>query len=232
MICAAVFGANGAIGSAIVSQLENSGKYDRIVRLSRSKTAEIHIDIESEDSVAEAISELGKMSGELRLCVAATGLLHSSEQSPEKALKQLDPDWMLQNYRVNAVGPALIAKHILPLMPRREEFRFAAISARVGSISDNRLGGWHSYRASKAALNMLLRNLAIEWARRNDQSIVVGLHPGTVDSALSQPFQANVPGGKLFTADYSAAKMMEVLHGLQPADSGEIFAWDGTKIDP
>jgi NAD(P)-dependent dehydrogenase (short-subunit alcohol dehydrogenase family) len=121
-------------------------------------------------------------------------------------------------------------KHFAPLMPRDRRAAFAALSARVGSIGDNRLGGWHSYRASKAALNMLLRNLAVELARSHPQAVVAGLHPGTVDTGLSRPFQKGVADGKLFTPEFSAASLMAVLDGLTPADSGGFFAWDGVRI--
>ena len=121
-------------------------------------------------------------------------------------------------------------KHFLPLMPRDRRAVFAALSARVGSIGDNRLGGWHSYRASKAALNMILKNLSIELARTHPQAVVAGLHPGTVDTALSVPFQKGVAADKLFTADYSASRLLAVLDGLTPADSGGVFAWDGARI--
>jgi len=166
------------------------------------------------------------------LLFVATGLLHDDSRGPEKSLRQLDADWLLQNYQVNAVGPALIAKYFLPLMDRKEILRFAVLSARVGSISDNRLGGWYGYRASKAALNMMIRNLSIEWSRKNDQSIIVALHPGTVDTALSQPFQSNVPPEKLFDSRRAARQLLDVLEALEPAQSGRIFAWDGTEVQP
>jgi NAD(P)-dependent dehydrogenase (short-subunit alcohol dehydrogenase family) len=115
-------------------------------------------------------------------------------------------------------------------MLREQRAVFAALSARVGSISDNRLGGWHSYRASKAALNMLLRNLAVELGRSHPQAVVAGLHPGTVDTGLSRPFQKGVADGKLFAPAYSAERLLAVLDGLTPADSGGVFAWDGARI--
>ena len=117
-------------------------------------------------------------------------------------------------------------------MDRKQSLRFAALSARVGSISDNRLGGWYGYRASKAALNMMIRNLSIEWSRKNDKSIIVALHPGTVDTALSQPFQSNVPAEQLFDPGRAARQLLAVLEALQPTDSGKGFAWDGTEIRP
>ena len=127
-------------------------------------------------------------------------------------------------------GPALVARHFLPLLPRDRRAVFAALSARVGSIGDNRLGGWHSYRASKAALNMILRNLAIELARTHPQAVVAGLHPGTVDTGLSEPFQKGVKPEKLFTAESSAERLLAVMDALTPADCGRVFAWDGQPI--
>ena len=188
MPCAVVIGASGGIGSALAARLAGSTKFQTVHALSRSQTG---LDLEDETSIADAA---------LRICagpppeliIVATGVLHSGRQ-PERSLRSLDAEHMLRDYRINAVGPALVAKHFLPLMPKDRRAVFAALSARVGSIGDNRLGGWHSYRASKAALNMLLRNLAIETARTHPQAVVAGLHPGTVDTALSAPFQKGVP---------------------------------------
>ena len=136
----------------------------------------------------------------------------------------------MQLFAVNAIGPALVAKHFLPLLPRHGRSVFASISARVGSIEDNRLGGWYSYRASKAALNMLLKTYSIELKRRAPSAICVGLHPGTVDTALSKPFQGGVAPGKLFSPTQSAAYLLRVIDGLTPADNGAVFAWDGSQI--
>jgi NAD(P)-dependent dehydrogenase (short-subunit alcohol dehydrogenase family) len=125
-----------------------------------------------------------------------------------------------------------LAKHLLPLLPAEGKSAFAALSARVGSIGDNHLGGWHAYRASKAALNMLLRNLAIELGRRKPEALCVGLHPGTVDTPLSAPFQGNVAEGKLFTPAFAAGRLLAVLEALRPEDSGQVFAWDGQRVEP
>jgi len=137
---------------------------------------------------------------------------------------------MERSYRINAIGPALVAKHFLPLLTRERKAMFAALSARVGSIEDNQLGGWHAYRASKAALNMLLKTLSIELARQNPTAICVGLHPGTVDTRLSEPFQRGVPEGKLFSPQKSARHLLNVFDTLSPEQSGQIFAWDGQRI--
>lgn len=167
------------------------------------------------------------------LVIVASGVLTLADGAgPERSLRQLDPGVMEEVFRVNTIGPALVAKHMLPLMPRDRRCVFAALSARVGSISDNRLGGWHSYRASKAALNMLVRNFAIEMGRTHKQSVVTALHPGTVDTALSEPFQSGLPDGQLTTPAEAAANLLDVIDGLGPEDSGKLFDWKGEEIAP
>ncbi len=229
---AVIFGATGGIGKAIADELEADDRFDRIVRFSRSGNSPVSVDLTSEESIRDAAAWLADKQISPSLVFVATGLLHEDKKGPEKSLRQLDADWLLKNYQVNAVGPAMVAKHFLPLMDRNGLIRFAALSARVGSISDNRLGGWYGYRASKAALNMMIRNLSIEWSRKNDNSIIVALHPGTVDTALSVPFQGNVAPEKLFDSVRAARQLLDVLDALKPADSGKIFAWDGTEIQP
>jgi NAD(P)-dependent dehydrogenase (short-subunit alcohol dehydrogenase family) len=135
-------------------------------------------------------------------------------------------------FAVNAIGPALVAKHFVPLLPNEDRCVFAALSARVGSITDNRLGGWYGYRASKAALNMLIKTLAIELARTRPEAICVALHPGTVDTGLSKPFQKGVASDRLFSTDSTAAQLLEVIERLEPDQSGRCFAWDGAEIAP
>lgn len=225
-----IIGASGGIGAALVRQAETRG--DAVIGLGRSFSGERHVDLEDEASIAAAADRLSSQDVTPDRVIVATGLLHADGRGPEKSMKDLDAVWMARNFAVNTIGPALVAKHFVPLMPRRAPALFAAIGARVGSISDNRLGGWYGYRAAKAALHMTIRNIAIEWGRRNDQSIAVALHPGTVDTALSKPFQANVAEGRLFDADLSAGMMLDVLDGLSPADSGGIFAFDGSAIQP
>jgi NAD(P)-dependent dehydrogenase (short-subunit alcohol dehydrogenase family) len=230
---ACVFGASGGIGAALARQLVTSGTYDQIWAGSRSGNAPtgtkgFHFDLMDEASIADACGIMGA----LDLVIVATGLLQDEAAAirPEKSFRALDAAAMAQVYAVNTIGPALIAKHSLPLLPKDRRGVFAAISARVGSIGDNRLGGWHAYRASKAALNMLIANFAIELARTKPQALAVGLHPGTVDTGLSAPFQKGVPEAKLFTPDYSASAMIAVLDALTPSDSGKLFAWDGAPI--
>ena len=220
---AVIIGANGGIGSALADALEADC---RVIRLGRPM-----IDLMDENSIEAAARALADKTISPELVIVATGVLHSENKGPEKSLRELDPDWMMLNYRINAVGPALVAKHFLPLMPKDRRICFAALSARVGSISDNRLGGWHSYRASKAALNMLIRNLAIEWHRKNAASIIVGLHPGTVETPLSAPFKGN-PAHDRFAAPDAARQLLAVLEGLTPDQSGQLFAYDGALITP
>lgn len=227
---AAVIGASGGIGRALADALEQRGC--EVMRLSRTADVSDHrIDLEDESSIANAAGHCA-MGGALDLVIVATGVLQSDGQPPEKSWRDLDPAMLARSFALNASGPALVAKHFLPLLPRQGRAVFAALSARVGSIGDNRLGGWYGYRASKAALNMLIRTLAIELARKRPEAVCVGLHPGTVDTTLSRPFQRNVPAGKLFTPAASADSLLRVIDDLGPEDSGGCFAWDGQRITP
>jgi NAD(P)-dependent dehydrogenase (short-subunit alcohol dehydrogenase family) len=230
-----VIGALGGIGSALADAAEKEG--DEVIRLARRYKGADHIDLTDEASIIAAARHYKQQNVEPDRVIIATGILHSNGlngkmRGPEKSLNDLDPEWLAQVYQINAIGPALVAKHFIPIMPRKGRAVLVALGARVGSISDNRLGGWYGYRASKAALHMMIRNIAIEWGRRNDQAIAVALHPGTVDTALSAPFQGNVPQGQLFDNATSATHLLGVLNRLEPTDSGGIFAWDGTAITP
>ncbi|MFM9829452.1 MAG: SDR family NAD(P)-dependent oxidoreductase [Sphingomonas sp.] len=228
---AVIIGASGGIGAALADALEEEGGFAVVHRFARSASGTARLDILDEGSIGAAAAHVGS-AGPATLVIVASGILHDEARGPEKALKELDPAWLARVYAINAIGPALVAKHFLPIMPRAGRTVFAALSARVGSISDNRLGGWLGYRASKAALNMMLCTIAIEDRRRNPSSIVVGLHPGTVDTALSKPFQGNVAPGHLFDPARAAVQLLDVLDGLRPPDSGKLFAWDGAEIAP
>lgn len=214
-----VIGAGGGIGAALADAIEEEG--EAVDRLSRAQ-----LELTDEASIAAAAGTVGNPAR----VIVATGLLHENGLGPEKAIRELDPAWLARQFAVNAIGPALVAKHFLPVMPRTGRTIFAVLSARVGSISDNRLGGWYGYRAAKAALNQLVRTLAVEDRRRNERGIVVALHPGTVDTRLSQPFQQ--AGRDLFQPDRAAVQLLDVLDGLRPVDSGKLFAWDGAEIAP
>lgn len=233
----AIIGASGGIGRALVELLAARDEVDRILACSRSGRVPGHakivhqpLDLEDEASIAAAAAAAARTSGELDLVLVATGVLHDRDLAPEKTWRALEAAALERAFRINAIGPALVAKHFLPLLARDRKSAFAALSARVGSIADNRLGGWHAYRASKAALNQLIRTLAIELARRNPHALCVALHPGTVDTGLSAPFQSGVPAGKLFTPAFAASRLLAVVDDLQAQDSGKLFAWDGEAI--
>lgn len=180
------------------------------------------------ESLAQALADEGVR---ISLLINAAGVLHADGLAPERKLEDLDARALAQVFAVNAFGPALMLKSFRPLMARSGKAVFAAISARVGSIGDNRLGGWYAYRASKAALNQVVRTAGIEFGRRNRNVIVAALHPGTTDTALSAPFQANVPAEKLFPVERTCGYLLEVIDGLAPADSGRFFAWNGKPIE-
>lgn len=233
----AVVVGGGGIARALVARLSARSDVERVTNLargiqsSREDFLATHpIDILDESSIVAA-ADFTATRGPVDTVIVATGILHDqSGMRPEKRLAEVTPDRALRSFGVNALGPALVAKHMMPLMRKQSRNVFAALSARVGSIEDNRLGGWYSYRASKAALNMLLRCVAIEQARVNKHSIIAGLHPGTVDTALSAPFQRNVPEDQLFSPTDAAQKLLDVLDGLVAEDSGKVFAWDGSRI--
>ena len=245
---AVVVGASGGLGAAFVEALRARGGYATVLALSRSAPPDAgssaeprvdaraprlvrgRIDVTDEASIARAAALAASLAPP-RLVIVATGLLHAPDGlRPEKSLAQVDPARLARLFAVNATGPALVAKHLLPRMPRTGRSVFAAVSARVGSIADNRLGGWYGYRASKAALNMLLRTAAIEWARTAREGVCVGLHPGTVETPLSAPFRARLPEARLLSPADSAARLLDVLDRLGPADSGRVFAYDGTDV--
>jgi len=228
---AVIIGASGWTGGALEAALIEEGAFDIVHGFARSRSGAQHIDVTDEASIAAAAAIVAR-GPTPTLVIVATGLLHEGEHGPEKSLKELDPAWLTRIMAVNTIGPAIVAKHFLPLMPRAGKSVFAALSARVGSISDNKLGGWYGYRASKAALNMLIKTLAIEDKRRNDRGIIVALHPGTVDTPLSRPFQGNVQPGRLFDAERAALQLLDVIEELRPPDSGKIYDFEGQEIMP
>ena len=232
----AIVGVGGGIGQALLTAALARDETEFVLAASRAGDAvdddrvqPVALDVTDEASVVAAAAAF---TGELGSVIVATGTLHSERYQPEKSYRELDGAAMLRVLEINTVGPALVAKHFLPRLTREQATVFAALSARVGSIGDNRLGGWYSYRASKAALNMLIKSLAIEFGRRNRHGAVIGLHPGTVDTALSAPFQRNVPNGKLFDPAFAADRLLDVIARVSVGDSGGCFAWDGKPIEP
>lgn len=233
---AVIIGATGGIGGALIDGLVARG-VEHLYAFGRSKPNRTlprvetgQLDLTVEDSIIQAAEQVEK-TGAPDLVIVASGILSDGAAlKPEKSLRQQNRAAFEQVFAINTIGPALIAKHFIPIMPRKRRAVFAVLSARVGSISDNRIGGWHAYRASKAALNMLIQNYAIEQARRNDQFIAVSLHPGTVDTGLSEPFQSGVPKDKLFSAETSATYLLSVIEQLQPNQSGKAYDWAGKLI--
>lgn len=190
----------------------------------------IPMDVTDETQIVQAITQMQTQIDRLHLVIYCVGVLHNETMQPEKSLQQLNADRLLQYFQVNSIGAVLLAKHLLPLLKHRDRSVFASISAKVGSIGDNQLGGWYGYRASKAALNMLMRTVAIEYSRKSPQTIVALLHPGTTDTPLSKPFQRNVVPEKLFSIDRTVTQLMAVIEHLQPDDSGQFFSWDGSRL--
>lgn len=222
---AIVLGASGGIGAALLSHLEADPRCALALPLSRSLDG---LDITDETGVRETAARLEDQRGSFDLIFNATGALTVDGAGPEKSIRAIDAVHMARQFAVNAIGPALLLKYFTPLLRKDSRTVFASLSARVGSIGDNRLGGWISYRASKAAQNQIIRTAAIELARTNPQAIVVALHPGTVDTDLSQPFSK---GKDRFTPEQSAAHLLETIDALTPAQTGQFFAYDGSRIE-
>lgn len=235
-INAVIIGSSGGIGEAFTNHLIQNKNVAHIYALSRSKkefdaenVTSGHIDLADESSIRKAAENIGK-SASVDLVIVAAGLLHDGDLQPEKALKDLSPDSFQSIFKINAFGPALAAKYFLPLLPREGKSVFAALSARVGSIEDNHIGGWYSYRASKAALNMILKSASIEMARKYKEACVIGLQPGTVDTNLSEPFQGHVKPEKLFTPEYATEQMLSVINDIDASKTGKLIAYDGEVI--
>ena len=222
---AVVIGASGGIGSALQDALTQSEQFGQVLGFSRSGDG---FDLSREDTIAAAAVAAGATGLALRLVIVATGLLHDGDMQPEKSLRQLDADRLARSFAINATGPALVAKHFLPLMPREGKAVFAALSAKVGSIGDNRLGGWYGYRAAKAALNQLIHTAAIELARTRQDAICVTLHPGTVATALSAPFRSS--GHEPLDRFAAAERLLGVIDGLHPRDSGLMIDHSGLPL--
>ncbi|WP_341907895.1 SDR family NAD(P)-dependent oxidoreductase [Polaromonas sp. YR568] len=225
---ALVVGAGGGLGAALVAELSQS--HGTVLALGR--TTQPAIDFSDEASIASAAAwvaaECQRLQGELRLIVVASGFLHGAAGQPERSWSQLSPDYLQQVFLVNTIGPALLMKHLLPLLPKQGRCVAAFISAKVGSIGDNALGGWYGYRASKAALNQLVKTASIELARRNRQALCVAVHPGTVDTALSQPFSKT--GLNVRPPAQAAREILTVLQQLPLDATGQLVDYQGQTL--
>ncbi len=240
MLNIAIIGASGGIGSALLNAILDSGiattvhatsfKSDLdVAALSENKRTVVKratLNASSEQSILRWVDEVDS----LDWLINCVGYLHDESYAPEKTIRQFDPIHFNKNLSVNCLPTLLLAKHVFGKFDGSSAPIFATVSARVGSISDNRLGGWYSYRAAKAALNMSLRTLSIEWARLNPAIRVAALHPGTTDTALSKPFQKNVPTENLFSAEKTAGLLLGQLHELHQHPSGRFIAYDGEEI--
>ena len=234
-----VVGGSGGIGFAVVKHL--------LSELSRFDFLDVHVDatyhsqqpeLENNrlswhkvDATDEAdIKRLSSEFDQLDWLINCVGMLHTPDLGPEKNLSSIDPEFFLKNISVNTLPSLLLAKHFTPILKASDNPKFAVVSAKVGSISDNRLGGWYSYRSSKAALNMFIKTMSIEWQRTIKKGTVLALHPGTTDTALSKPFQTNVPEGKLFESSYVAHQLVDIIRTARPDNSGHFYAYDGEQL--
>lgn len=227
---ALVIGANGGLGAALLAQLQGDAAYAKAVGLSRS--TEVSINYLDESSIAKAAQSIANLCStanlQLRMLIVATGFLHGQSGQPERSFTNLDSAYLDYVFKINTLGPALVMKHFLPLLPKTGRCVAGFVSAKVGSISDNALGGWYGYRASKAALNQLVKTAAIELTRRNKDSICVSLHPGTVATGLSEPFAKT--GLNVRPAGQASSELLAVLAGLQAQDTGSLVDYQGQKL--
>ena len=229
-----IFGGNGGIGHSLCKQLLNhSPEIELHATYRANKRNDLsddiiwhNVDITSEDE----ISELAAQFSSIDWIINAIGLLHTPSNGPEKNLQSCQSEFFLENIKVNALPTLLIAKRFSACLKASSHPRFVTISAKVGSIEDNRLGGWYSYRSSKAALNMLIKNISIEWSRRMPKACILSVHPGTTDTPLSKPFQANVPDGKLFEPDKVASDILHIIEKAGPEITGSFLSYDGQTL--
>jgi NAD(P)-dependent dehydrogenase (short-subunit alcohol dehydrogenase family) len=190
----------------------------------------LQMDITDEAQIAAVIQAIQSETKVLHYVINSVGVLHEGEMQPEKSLRQINSEQLVRYFQVNSIGAMLLFKYVQPLLKHNDRSILATISAKVGSIGDNEIGGWYGYRASKAALNMFIRTSSIEYKRSCPNAILVALHPGTTDTKLSLPFQRNVPPEKLFSVDRTVSQLLTIMDGLAPTDSGEFFSWDGSRI--
>ena len=228
---ALVVGAGG-IGRQIAEDLASKENNLEVILCGRKNLFKNfwELDIENENSLKDLKDKLSKSKSNLRLVLNATGRLHSEKLNPEKRLQHINKENLIESFSINAFAPILLAKTIEEFINKELEFNFASISARVGSITDNKTGGWYAYRAAKSAQNQLFKSLSIEWARKYPKAIITLLHPGTVNTNLSKPFHKFVPKDKLFSPQKTSSYLINILLQQKPTDSGKFIAWDGKEI--
>ena len=228
---ALVVGAGG-IGKQIAEDLASKEDNLEVILCGRKNVFKNfwELDIENENSLKDFKDKLSKSKLNLRLVLNATGRLHSEKLNPEKRLQHINKENLIESFSINAFAPILLAKTIEEFINKELDFNFASISARVGSITDNKTGGWYAYRAAKSAQNQLFKSLSIEWARKYPKAIITLLHPGTVNTNLSKPFHKFVPKDKLFSPQKTSSYLIDILRQQNPTDSGKFIAWDGKEI--
>lgn len=235
---AIVFGANSAIAQAL---LPHFAQQYQVLAVTRSAEHEFpsgdpahpishYVTDYSESSLKALAEQVEEQWGEIDLLFCAVGVLHRAESGPEKKLAELNAEQLTHYFTANSIAPAMVLKHFVPLMPRSRTTKAVLLSAKVAGIGDNRLGGWYGYRASKAALNMLMKTASVELARSHRKLCLVALHPGTTDSPLSKPFTAKLSDDKLFSPQLTAERLWKVIEQLSPEDSGRFLHWDGTDL--
>ena len=222
---AIVIGSNGGIGNSVYKQLKNNERYDQVLGLNRS--SEPKFDITNEEDLKRLQNRILNENLNVKLLFNAVGYLHDDKYLPEKKVENINLDYMKKSFLVNAIGSALLIKYIAPLMTSADNSIFACLSAKVGSITDNRLGGWYSYRASKAALNQIIKTASIEYKRKKSNLILVSLHPGTVSTNLSKPF---IGTKNVFTPDYAAKNIINVLNSISSEESGLLLDYNKIRI--
>ncbi|WP_013321288.1 SDR family NAD(P)-dependent oxidoreductase [Gloeothece verrucosa] len=241
-----IIGASRGIGLGFVKQLLKNEEVEQIFATYRQETSAdsllslkneaesklicLPLDITNEEEITEVVKQIQTRVNQLHLVINCVGILHEGSLQPSKSLRQVNSEKLSRYFQVNSIGSVLLAKHLVPLFRHHQPSVLASISAKLGSIGDNELGGWYGYRASKAALNMLMRTVAIEYKRINPQTRVITLHPGTTDTDLSKPFHKNIPPEKIFSVERTVKQLLTVINNLTENDSGHFFSWDGTRL--
>jgi len=241
-----VVGANGGIGLALVKAQLARPDVSKVIATHRmtadieelnqlgeqhSGKLQLHqLDVTNEASLIAFGRFLSLQAAGIDLAIHTAGMLHDEDMAPEKSLAQCTSTNLMRLFELNSIGPLMVARALLPTQKRQHRFTFAALSAMVGSITDNRLGGWYGYRASKTALNQFIKTMAIEYRVKYPRAAIVAIHPGTTDTGLSRPFQKNVGDGKLYTPAQTAARLLDVLEVVNEKQSGQFLNWNGAII--